>query len=304
MATSPAHKFGQIIGDAVEAALIPLLEKFARKHGLFLDKHGCRPCRKGQKCSWRDLNGNVHDLDFVLERGGTPDKKGVPAAFIEVAWRRYTKHSRNKAQEIQGAIKPLAETYRNAGPFLGAILAGVFTEGALDQLRSLGFNVLHFSYDSVVSVFREFGVDAAFGEDTPDAEFAKKVKAFRRLSPKKREALAGQLLKAHAETVTRFMAALAQTVLRQVERIVILPLFGTPLEVKTVAEAIRFLQGFDEAAGDKKIQVYEVRVEFNNGNRIEGRFMDRESAIAFLRTYHPAPVEGFETPRAAQRSHK
>lgn len=56
------------------------------------------------------MNGNAHDLDFVLERGGSDDKIGMPAAFIETAWRRYTKHYRNNAQEIQGALEPLAET--------------------------------------------------------------------------------------------------------------------------------------------------------------------------------------------------
>ena len=110
MAASPSHKFGQIIGDLLESAVAPLLADFAVKHGLYFDRKGSRQCRDGLKCSWIDLNKNSHDLDFVLERGGTTIKKGMPAAFIEVAWRRYTKHSRNKAQEIQGAIMPLAET--------------------------------------------------------------------------------------------------------------------------------------------------------------------------------------------------
>lgn len=70
MAQSPAHRFGQIIGDVLEAAIRPLLEKFARDHDLYLDAGGPRSCRRGKKCSWLDLNGNSHDLDFVLERGG------------------------------------------------------------------------------------------------------------------------------------------------------------------------------------------------------------------------------------------
>src|SRR4051812_33111649 len=104
MAQSPAHRFGQIIGDVLEAAVEPLLADFAKKHGLYLDKRGERSCRPGVKCTWIDLNKNSHDLDFVLERGGTADKRGIPAAFIETAWRSYTKHSRAKAQEIQGAV--------------------------------------------------------------------------------------------------------------------------------------------------------------------------------------------------------
>jgi hypothetical protein len=176
MAKSPAHKFGQIIGDVIEAAVEPLLEKFANQHNLYVDKRGPRPARSGNEVSWTDLYGNTHDLDFVLERGGSPDKNGTPVAFIEVAWRRYTKHSRNKAQEIQGAILPLLLTHQTAAPFIGVIVAGVFTEGALTQLRSLGFKVLYFPHDTVVEAFRAAGVNAAFDEETPDAEFARKVR--------------------------------------------------------------------------------------------------------------------------------
>lgn len=85
MAESPAHKFGQIIGDLLELALEPHLQKFARKHKLYLDKKGKRKARSGKKVSWTDTNGNKHDLDFVLERGGTENKIGTPVAFIESA---------------------------------------------------------------------------------------------------------------------------------------------------------------------------------------------------------------------------
>jgi len=164
MAESLSHKFGQIIGDLLELAIQPNLEKFAKEQGLYLDKKGERVTRKGKKLTWADLKENKHDLDFVLERGGTPDKLGVPVAFIETAWRRYTKHSRNKAQEIQGAIIPLSEKFKSSSPFLGVVLAGVFTQGALTQLRSLGFSVLYFSYETVIKAFAKFGINASFEE--------------------------------------------------------------------------------------------------------------------------------------------
>src|SRR4051812_3392692 len=104
MALSPAHQFGQMIGDALEAAMQPILQSFADKYGLFLDKKGARLARNGNRLTWTDGKGNKHDLDFVLERAATTAKQGIPVAFIEIAWRRYTKHSKNKAQEIQGAI--------------------------------------------------------------------------------------------------------------------------------------------------------------------------------------------------------
>ncbi|PYU96302.1 MAG: hypothetical protein DMG25_02190, partial [Acidobacteria bacterium] len=64
-----------------------------------------------------------HDLDYVLERGGTEDTLGVPIAFIESAWRRYTKHSKNKAQEIEAAVMPIALTFARHQPFCGAVVA-------------------------------------------------------------------------------------------------------------------------------------------------------------------------------------
>lgn len=103
--------------------------------------------------TWKDSHGNTHDLDYVLEQNGTPDRVGTPVAFIEVAWRRYTKHSRNRDQEIQGATLPLAEKFQRSSPFLRAVLAGEFTEGSLNQLRSLGFHVLYFPYETLVSAF-------------------------------------------------------------------------------------------------------------------------------------------------------
>ena len=68
----------------------PILQEFAQQYRLYLDKKGPRAARKGSKVSWRDLNGNTHDLDFVLERNASVTIKGTPVAFIETAWRRYT----------------------------------------------------------------------------------------------------------------------------------------------------------------------------------------------------------------------
>jgi len=294
VAQSPAHRFGQIIGGVVEAAVAPVLAAFAEKHGLYLDKQGERPCRPGKRCTWLDLKKNKHDLDFVLERGGSPDKLGIPAAFIETAWRRYTKHSRNKAQEIQGAILPLAETYKNARPFVGVVLAGVFTEGALTQLRSLGFAVLYFSYESVLAAFKKYGIDASSEEDTPDADFQKKVTAYEQLSNGSRAALAKALLDTQKNNVKQFMAALEKVVSRQIHRITVLPLHGTVVELRTVDDAIHFIETYREKGGAQPIERYEIRVLYNNEDSIAGTFRDKADAIAFLHTYRAVPLGEIE----------
>ena len=83
MATSPSHRWGQIIGqEFLEVAIEPLMRGIATTHGLYLDQKGTRAARTGKKISWVDLYGNTHDLDFVLERNGSDAKIGFPVAFI------------------------------------------------------------------------------------------------------------------------------------------------------------------------------------------------------------------------------
>ena len=145
MAESLAHRWGQIIGDVFETFVRRVLADVAQRHGLYLDYKRPRAARTSAKVTWQDGYGNKHDLDYMLERGGTDGTLGVPVAFVESAWRRYTKHSKNKAQEIEAAIMPVALTFSRHQPFCGAVLAGEFTRNARQQLESKGFAVLHIS---------------------------------------------------------------------------------------------------------------------------------------------------------------
>jgi len=264
-----------------------MLTEFAARHHLYLDKHGARPARKGKRCRWFDNNRNSHDLDYVLERGGSPNDIGTPVAFIEVAWRRYTKHSRNKAQEIQGAIIPLAETYSHAAPFKGAVLGGVFTDGALTQMRSLGFTILYFPYEMILATFTEFDIDASSEEDTADSEFQRRVDQFDALSRSTREELATQLMRENATQVEEFINELTRTVSRRIERIVVLPLHGSPEQLPGIDAAINFIRSYDTQDGAKPIKRYEIQIRYSNGDVIEGRFADKEGAVEFLDSYRP-----------------
>lgn len=175
MAVALGHRFGNQMGAFFEAAFHPLVRDFADKHDLYLDRKGLRPVRKtAKKVKWIDTYGVAHDLDFVMERGGTPHSVGDPLAFIEIAWRRYTKHSRNKVQEIQGALLPIKQRHRYSAPFLGAVLAGDYTNGALHALRRCGFHVVYLPYANVVRAFAAVGVDVSSQENTPDRDFKRK----------------------------------------------------------------------------------------------------------------------------------
>jgi hypothetical protein len=291
MALSPGHKFGQLIGEVLEMTIEPILSEFAKAHGLFLDKKGLRPARAGRKVCWTDLNGNKHDLDFVLERGGTPKQFGLPVAFIEAAWRRYTKHSRNKAQEIQGAISPLFQTHERCHPFKGAVLAGVFTKGALTQLKSLGFAVAYFPYETVVKAFAKVRIDASFDETTSDEEFEDKFRRWNALKPSAQAKVAKELALLNAGEIETFVKVLRNTVLRTIQSVRIFPLHGSVVECANVHDAIGFIQSYSETGGGPIPLVrYEVAIIYLNGDKICGEFAAKDTAIDFLNSaYSPSP---------------
>ncbi len=283
MAESPSHKFGQIIGNLLEEMILPKLLEFSQSNGLYVDSRGKRKkVRNGQKVSWEDKYGNLHDLDFVIEKNGTVNKRGRPVAFIEVAWRRYTKHSRNKAQEIQGAVLPIAEKYERDRPFLGAILAGIFTAGSLKQLKSVGFKVLYIPYETIINAFQAIGVNARFDEKTLDKDFLKCVSKVEALSFKKRERLKQELFEQNSGAFREFFGVLKQKLDRIIERIEVFPLFGGLNAFSTTAEAIKFIASFNSARASGVFQKYEVIVVYSNGDEIRGVFSTKEKSKEFL----------------------
>lgn len=285
MAESPAHKFGQIIGDLIEISMHPILLKFAQDYHLYLDKGGNRPARKGKTLKWVDKFGNAHLLDYVLERGGTRERTGTPVAFIESAWRRCTKHSKNKAQEIQGAILPLRATHQNSAPFCGAILAGVFTDGAISQLKSHGFTTLYIPYDSVIEAFANVGVDASFDESTLESTFWTKVNDWNSLDANQHEYVAKKLCELNKERINSFMEKLRQAVTRQIDCIVIIPLHGKSINLVSLEKAICFIDSYNEENNSNPIMRYEVEIRYTNEDIIKGIFKSKEGAVQFLSSY-------------------
>lgn len=286
MASAPGHRLGQIVGDALELSVEPILRRFANAHGLYLDQKGPRATRPGQmKCRWIDGLGNSHDLDFVLERGGTEDRIGNPAAFIEIAWRRYTKHSRAKAQEIQGAVLPLLAKWAQVKPLGAAVVAGRWTTGALNQLRSNGFSVLHLPYDDIVSVFSSYGIDLDLNEDTADEYSQLQIARWTTLTPGQKEDLGGALRDCAPDAYAAFGRDLRYAITRAVERVSILPLHGTGLEFSSIDRAIENLLSYVPPEVCGPINRFELRIVYSNGDKVEAQFANNVDAIDFLGTF-------------------
>jgi hypothetical protein len=248
MAESYAHRWGQIIGDAFEQFVRDMLKSIAEKHNLYLDYKKPRQARAKQggrdlsKVTWQDSYGNRHDLDYVLERGGTEDVLGVPVAFIETAWRRYTKHSKNKVQEIEAAVLPVALTFARHQPFCGAVLSGEFTNNALKQLESKGFSVLHIPYASILQAFLEVGIDASSVDRvTAEQEFHRKIAQWERLpQPETTEKFLKALYRLHAAGVAEFQTRLEASLLRGVVSVRLAVLRGHTIECADIVSAISY----------------------------------------------------------------
>ena len=170
-------------------------------------------------------------------------------------------------------------THQHHAPFIGVILAGDFTDGALTQLRSLGFRVLYFSYDSIVAAFDSVGIDA-------------RLTKTRRTPPVRRRFRPGTRGTARTKTDRTASSSAAgrpsgpNSVLAgrshqwQINRVVVLPLHGTPFTWETVDAAIGFIEAYSETDPvPKPVARYEIQIRYDNNDSIRGEFVEKEGAV-------------------------
>jgi hypothetical protein len=286
MAQSSSHQFGQALGKLFEDIVLydilkPRLEEFANTKNYYLDWQRSRPARSGKKVTWKDKYGNKHDLDFVIESDGTDDQLGRPVAFIESAWRRYTKHSKNKAQEIEGALLSIVELHH--APFYGVVLAGEFTKPALDQLRNNGFAIIYIPYKDVVAAFKEIDFDVAFDETTADEIYTAASNRLVALNSSEKDNLRQALMRVSKQQVDRFMDTLINCLERFISQIIIMPLFGTRYEFKNIDDALTELKTVDIDRASGEFERFEVIIDYSNSDKIQATFQDKILLADFLR---------------------
>lgn len=286
MAISPSHKLGQIIGYAMEEAFFEMLLPLAGEFSLYVDRQGPRnPARKGKFVTWVDDNKNKHNLDFVLERGGSVEVVGAPVAFIESAWRRYTKHSVNKAGEIANALVPLRRTYVASRPFLGALVAGEWTQGGITQMESQAINVLHLPMSTIIEAFATEGVDVYFAEDTEADYMHAQVGAWNALGEKGQKRVISALRAKAADQFSEYMKKLRDHLSRKVESVLILSLHGKMQKVSSVPEALSLLSAMqieEPRFAEMGLIRIEVQVRYSNQDKIDASFTALADAIIWL----------------------
>lgn len=288
MAESPAHAFGQKLGEFLEILVEHLLIPVATRHGLYIDRKGLRPARKNlKKATWTDKYGSKHDLDFVLERGGSNSKLGDPIAFIEAAWRKGTRHSKNKVQEIQGAILPLVETNNYFAPFAGAVLAGDFTAPAIKQLKGLKFKVLYFPTDIAAQAFQKFGLDIISSDTTPRNEYLTKIATYNAFTQTELIEIIQEMIKLQQQNVDEFIQALEKSITRQVILVRVLPLHGIAFEQDSLLKAIDFVENYRETGIDTPVLKFEIEIRYCNGDKIQATISNKDDVLTFLNNYLP-----------------
>ncbi len=284
MAQSQPHKLGEFIGAFFEDLMKKPVQEFSQKYSLFFDTNCPRKARGGKKTlEWTDAHGNKHRLDFVIEKDGTEKSFGEPIAFIELAWRRYTKHSKNKVQEISGAVNPICEKYELLKPFKGAILSGDFTDNSLQQLKSEGFHVLYIPSEIMIKAFSAHGLEIDFEEKSKEIDVKKKFAALKRANKSILEKVREDLLSSCDAKIKQFIGELEASYTRKIKTICILPLHGTRTEVVDVEKAIAFINGYTNIPADQKLEYIEVIVTYNNGSIIQCQFKTKAEAVDFLK---------------------
>jgi hypothetical protein len=282
---SPGHKLGQIVGVLLEQLLGDPLRQFASRYQLYCDCKGSRPgVRTGNKVTWIDSRGNRHDLDYVLERGGSVERRGDPVAFIESAWRRYTKHSRNKSGELEGALLPLKVTYTTVR-FLRVILAGEWSEGGLQQLRSAGIEVLHIPFRTIVDAFRAQGLKIDYPETAATEEKAALNRILERLNERQLGTVSAAMWRAIEQDYRLFERKMANAITEVPFRVRVITLYGDEVVYQTVAEAIRELEN-PTTARELNLAFargYEVFIDYASGSVVTGRFQTKTELVQFLK---------------------
>ncbi|PLN00541.1 hypothetical protein CWN07_19415 [Klebsiella quasipneumoniae] len=286
MAISPSHSLGQIIGYAMELAFFEIIKSSVSGGGYYVDRQGSRSARGfRKKVTWIDYNKNKHDLDFVIEKNGTDEVVGIPVAFIESAWRRYTKHSVNKAGEIANALIPLRQTYKAHNPFIGAIVAGEWTTGGLIHMKSQGINVVHIPVPIIINAFECVGLDFNFNEDTSTDDLQYQVDKWNSLSYGARLSVVDNLIESTKPYFYDFTDELMTHLSRKIDRIIIIPLYGDVLYALTLDEAINVIHHFDSALGyDQGLELkkIEIQLRFSNLDKIDASFTSKRDAIEWL----------------------
>jgi len=153
--------------------------------------------------------------------------------------------------------------------------------------------VLHVSYESILTAFKELGIDAS-SEDgvggTTEKQFREKIAKWELLpQPQSTDRLLAKLNALHKPEILNFKQRLKAAITRRVDLVRLTVLRGHSVECSDVESAIIYLVEEEKSCrlrddGEHR-ESFEIQVRFNTGAKIDATFPKRAEAIAFLRSF-------------------
>ena len=179
---------------------------------------------------------------------------------------------------------PIAAKHYLQKPFLGAIIAGDFTSPSIEQLNKCGFKTLYFTSNQIFTAFDTHQLDMRYGETTSDAVALTKVRQFEALDCDQLDSVWRTLTLSARDQIQSFTDELIASLDRRITMVVIAPLYGQTYTFHDISEAMSFLQenNFSILPANHSFQGIFVKVEFGNGDKIEGTFNGVASAQNML----------------------
>ncbi len=282
MTTSSAHQLTKKISHLLEEIIQDLLQDFCSKKSLYVNKKEKRHLRGNRDSSWLDNYQNSHDLDFIIEKNGSDTAHGRPVAFIEAAWRRYASHLNNATQKNQALPQPFAEKHDKNKSFRSVILASCFTEPSSLQIKNSNFTVALFSYETIVAAFETVHITINHDENTAEKEIADALATFETLSEQDISLLKQTLIKLNNECILSFLTQLSAALDRQIEELVIVPLYGNKYSFFSIDAAGSFLSEYKKEETGITFNSFKTAVRFANGDKITATFHTKKEIQNFL----------------------
>jgi hypothetical protein len=149
-------------------------------------------------------------------------------------------------------------------------------------MESSGFKVALFSYKSIVNAFNGIGIDVHFDENTSDAVFKQVVAKIENLKTDKRKKLKDSLISFNTKLLSKFFTQLKITLDRQIDELILIPLYGNSYSFSTIDELNKFIDNYIVDKTYLKFNSYRIIVIYSNEDKIEASFHDKDDLAKFL----------------------
>lgn len=272
---SPASKFGQIIGEVFEEAVIEFVRQYlAEKHAgyeLLSPEEGKRVIRLEM------IGGLPRQMDNVVVLKNTTE----PIALLETKWLKDARHHNDKGAWILQLreVRKKYPTIRGAA----AVLAGYWTEGVgLMLVSEGGIKMILVATDDQIYSTLQSPLDNFLGDNSFNLNAATMRESYER--PEDLLNLILQLQSTgHLKTITqswlkfeRFPGKTGADLVKNAIDELLAPLPSNPI-----------------------VQKFEITLQINTGNTIHAAFTDLEDAQEFLQTlaHNPQAILQRITPR-------